>query len=243
MAPECILVTGASSGIGEAIARRLSASHRLILHGRDLGRLEALRAALPRPEEHLLWPALFGDGADPAESLRLVLENTNVMVSGLIHAAGVFQVQAITNAPYVSAREIFAVNVFSATSVLRLLLKKKNRDSLRSVVFVSSIASRYGAKGFSLYAATKGALDSLTRSLAAELAPKIRVNSILPGGLRTMGTRHLYETQPEEVLNKGYLLGPGTTDDIAQMAEYLVGDGGRWITGQQFVVDGGKTAH
>ncbi len=150
----------------------------------------------------------------------------------------------VTGADYAAASRIFAVNFFSATAVVRLLLKKSvNHDSLRSVVFISSIASRYGAKGYSLYAATKGALDALTRSLAAELAPKVRVNSILPGGLRTRGTGFLYESQAEDVLNKGYLLGPGSPDDIAGMAEYLMGEGGRWITGQQFVIDGGKTAH
>jgi NAD(P)-dependent dehydrogenase (short-subunit alcohol dehydrogenase family) len=241
---EFILVTGASSGIGEGIARRLGKSRRLILQGRDAGRLDSVRNGFPNPAEHLLWSAELERGAEAAESLRVLLETAGGVVTSFIHAAGAFRILAITRADYVAASRIFAVNFFSATALLRLLLKRSaNHDSLRSVVFISSIASRYGAKGYSLYAATKGALDSLTRSLAAELAPKVRVNSILPGGLRTMGTNFLYESQSEEVINKGYLLGPGSPDDIARMAEFLIGDGSRWITGQQFVIDGGKTAH
>ncbi len=240
---EFVLVTGASSGIGEAIARRLGTRRRLILQGRDAGRLEGVRNELPNPAEHLLWTAELERG-DAAEGLRGLLEGAGGVVTGFIHAAGEFRILPVTGADYAAASRIFAVNFFSATAVVRLLLKKSvNHDSLRSVVFISSIASRYGAKGYSLYAATKGALDALTRSLAAELAPKVRVNSILPGGLRTRGTGFLYESQAEDVLNKGYLLGPGSPDDIAGMAEYLMGEGGRWITGQQFVIDGGKTAH
>jgi NAD(P)-dependent dehydrogenase (short-subunit alcohol dehydrogenase family) len=244
MHSEYVLVTGASSGIGEAIARRLGTSRRLILHGRDTGRLENVRNALSNPAEHLLWAAELEGGSEAADGLRIFLESARGVVTDFIHAAGEFRVLPVTSTDYMAASRIFAVNFFSATALLRLLLKKSaNHDSLRSVVFISSIASRYGAKGFSLYAATKGALDSLTRSLAAELAPRVRVNSILPGGLRTLGTSFLYESQPQEIMNKGYLLGPGIPDDIARMAEYLIGDGGRWITGQQFVVDGGKTAH
>lgn len=139
---------------------------------------------------------------------------------------------------------MFQVNYFSATAIIRVLLKKTaNRGALRAAVFVSSIASRFGVRGYSTYAATKGALDSLSRSLAAELGPSVRVNSILPGGIQTRGTQFLYDSGEGAKLTEGYLLGPGCTDDIAGMCEYLISDRARWITGQQFVIDGGKTAH
>ena len=244
MSSEFVLVTGSSSGIGEAIARRLGTTQPLILHGRDTGRIECVRSALPRPAEHLPWTADLATVEEAAEGLRSLLANAGGVVTGFVHAAGEFMIRPVTNVDYASVSHIFAVNYFSATALLRVLLKRSvNRDALRSVIFMSSVASRYGAKGYSLYAASKGALDSLTRSLATELAPKVRVNSILPGGLKTRGTAFLYEAQPEDILNKGYLLGPGSPDDIARMAEYLMGDAGRWITGQQFVIDGGKTAH
>ena len=69
---------------------------------------------------------------------------------------------------------------FSATAIVRPLCKKGiNLGALRAIVFVSNIASRFGMRGFSTYAATKGALDSLARSLAVEFAPAVRVNSVL----------------------------------------------------------------
>ncbi|MGB0065618.1 MAG: SDR family oxidoreductase, partial [Terracidiphilus sp.] len=132
-----------------------------------------------------------------------------------------------------SVLRAFEINYFSAAAILRILCKKAiNHGALRSIVFVSNIASRFGMRGFGICAATMGALDSLARSLAVEFAPAVRVNSVLAGN---------YLCPAEE--QAGYLLGPGEPQDIAGICEYLLSDDTRWITGQQFVVDGGKTAH
>jgi NAD(P)-dependent dehydrogenase (short-subunit alcohol dehydrogenase family) len=241
---EYTLVTGASSGIGEAVARRISHAGRVILHGRDVERLQALRLELQNRDDHLIWRQDFAENAEIGEGLGGVLSSSAAVVSGFIHCAGEFQLRPVTAADPASVLRTFQVNYFSATAIVRVLLKKAvNRGALRAVVFVSSIASRFGAKGYSTYAATKGALDSLSRSLAAELGPTVRVNSILPGGIQTPGTQFLYEAGGVAKLAEGYLLGPGSADDIAAMAEYLISERARWITGQQFVVDGGKTAH
>jgi NAD(P)-dependent dehydrogenase (short-subunit alcohol dehydrogenase family) len=241
---EYTLVTGASSGIGEAVARRIAPAGRVILHGRDLERSQALRLGLTNPDAHLVWRQDLAGNAETAESLSGLLSGSAAVVTGFIHCAGEFRLLPVTAADPASVLRTFQVNYFSATAMIRVLLKKAvNRGALRAVVFVSSIASRFGARGYSTYAATKGALDSLSRSLAAELGPSVRVNSILPGGIQTRGTQFLYDAGGEAKLTEGYLLGPGSTDDIAGMAEYLISDRARWITGQQFVVDGGKTAH
>jgi NAD(P)-dependent dehydrogenase (short-subunit alcohol dehydrogenase family) len=238
------LVTGASSGIGEAVARRMACSGPLILHGRDPDRLEAVRLSLPRPETHRIWCQDFADGPSTVESLAQMLAELAVPVSAFIHCAAELHVAPVTGTDSAGVLRAFQVNYFSATAILRLLLKKAiNLGSLRTVVFVSSISSSFGSRGSSVYAATKGALDSLARSLATELAPVVRVNSILPGAIQTPGTQFLYASQGTEKLAEGYLLGQGCTSDIAAMAEFLVSDRSRWITGQQFVVDGGKTAH
>lgn len=240
---EYTLVTGASSGIGAAVVRRLAIAGRVILQGRDLARLQTLRLELPDPETHLLWRQDFG-ATDTAESLSDLLARSSGVITGFIHCAGEFRLCSVTAADPTVVHRAFQVNYFSATAIIRVLLKKTiNRGALRSVVFVSSIASRFGARGYGPYAATKGALDSLSRSLAAELAPAVRVNSILPGGIQTPGTQFLYEAEGGARLAEGYLLGPGSTDDLAGMAEFLMSERARWITGQQFVVDGGKTAH
>lgn len=240
---EYTLVTGASSGIGEAVARRIGPVGPVILHGRDSERLQTMRLGLPNPEAHLIWRQELADD-ETAESLTGLLSRSAGVVTGFIHCAGEFRLLPVTAADPASVLRTFQVNYFSATAIIRVLLKKAvNRGALRAVVFISSIASRFGARGYSTYAATKGALDSLSRSLAAELGPTVRVNSILPGGIQTRGTQFLYEAGGGAKLTEGYLLGPGGTDDIAGMAEYLISDHARWITGQQFVIDGGKTAH
>ena len=80
------------------------------------------------------------------------------------------------------------------------------------------------------------------RCLALELAPGVRVNSVLPGGIRTPMTEHLYkDTEMIERMNTTYPLGEGSVKDICGAVQFLLSDEARWITGQQLTVDGGRT--
>jgi NAD(P)-dependent dehydrogenase (short-subunit alcohol dehydrogenase family) len=129
--------------------------------------------------------------------------------------------------------------------ILRLLIRRKlNGKHLRRVVFISSTASRFGARGFGLYCASKGALDAFMRAMAVELAPDVRVNSVLPGTVKTAMTEAMLQ-DPELLarMQSEYPLGLGEPDDIGDAVEYLLSDKARWITGQQLVVDGGRTVN
>ena len=96
------------------------------------------------------------------------------------------KVMRMKNVDYQNALQIFNVNYFSAVEIISLLLKKNvNQRCLKNIIFISSILGKFGAKGHNLYSSTKAALDGLMKSLSVELAPEIRVNSILPGGVRT----------------------------------------------------------
>ena len=120
--------------------------------------------------------------------------------------------------------------------------KKLNNTKLNNIIIVSAILARYGAKGHQIYSASKAALDGLMRSLAVELAPRIKVNSILPGGVKTPLTIKTFEDP--DILRKAileYPLGLGTTSDISNVVQFLISDSSRWITGQEIVVDGGRT--
>lgn len=226
------LVTGAISEIGEAVARRIAPVRRTILQGQEPEQLNALRLSLPRCESHLIWPQDLHSNAEIVESLRLLLAQSRADVSGFVHCAEEVHPPCLATDPGCVLRA-FEINYFSATAIIRLLCKKAvNHGALRTIVFVSNIASRFGVREFSTYAATKGALDSLARSLAVEFAPAVRVNSVLAGN----------RLLPAEN-QAGYLLGPGEPQDIAAICEYLLSEDARRITGQQFVVDGGKTAH
>ena len=142
------------------------------------------------------------------------------------------------------AMNMMNVNFFAAVEISRVLVSQRcNGQSLSNLVFVSSIASQFGSKGHSLYSASKGALDALMRSLAIELAPRVRVNSVLPGAISTPMTASTFANQElADRLKQQYPLGLGTADDVAALIEFLISDAARWITGQQFVVDGGRTA-
>jgi NAD(P)-dependent dehydrogenase (short-subunit alcohol dehydrogenase family) len=247
MIPEspCTLVTGASSGIGRAIAERLARSRRLILHGRDNARLVEARAACARPESHLLWTHDFRNVAQVAASLTGLLAGQGMVVDGFVHCAGAVYVLPARSAGPEAVLESLNVNYVAAQQIIATLLKKRvNPGQLRSVVVISSIWSQFGARGHSLYCASKAALDGMVRALAVELAPDVRVNSVLPGAVRTpMAEAALADPVIVERLRQDYPLGVGQPTDIAAAVAFLMSEDARWITGQQFVVDGGRTVN
>ncbi len=239
------LVTGASSGIGRALAIRLSGPRRLILHGRNQQRLNETLASCLNKDQHLIWPCELLEIGAIAQSLSALLAKHAVAVECFIHSAGLLKILPIRSVTYEALSEVMNVNFFSAVEIISLLVKKKlNGEDLKDVLFLSSIASKFGAPGFSMYSASKGALDSLMRSLAVELAPRIRVNAILAGGVKTPMVDDLFsDTEVLERFARDYPLGMGEQDDIVSAAEFLLSPGSRWITGQALVVDGGRTVN
>ena len=237
------LITGASSGIGRAIALRLACERNVILHGRDAGRLEATGAQCPEASKRLVWRFDLADPAGVESSLIGLLKANEAVVDTFIHSAGMLTLLPLRSMTSAQMSELMNVNFLSAAQIVGALVKKANNDKqLRNVVFVSSTASKYGAKAFSIYSASKGALDSMMRSLAVELAPQVRVNSVLPGGIGTrMTDRMLSEAELRERMERDYPLGLGRAEDVAGFVRFLVSDEARWITGQQFVIDGGRT--
>jgi NAD(P)-dependent dehydrogenase (short-subunit alcohol dehydrogenase family) len=240
-----LLLTGASSGIGREIAIQMSRSHRLILSGRDAVRLEETRQACCDPESHIIWPFDLSRVDELGVSLTLLLAEKKARVSAFVHCAAVLKILPLRSLSLEQIRDIFNINFFSAMELTTVLIKKKINDrQLRSVVFISSIASKFGARGFSAYSASKGALDALMKSLAVELAAEVRVNSVLPGGVRTRMTETIYEdAEMVAKLERDYPLGIGEATDIVNVVEFLISEKSRWITGQQIVVDGGRTVN
>ena len=138
---------------------------------------------------------------------------------------------------------IFNVNILSAMELIRPLLKKENEGSLKNIVLISSLASIRGEKGNAVYAASKGALNALTISLAKELAPKVRVNSISPGTVETPMTQDFLKTESGVAHLQTYPLGVGHPEDITNLTCFLLSDETRWITGQNIVIDGGRSTY
>lgn len=242
---EWVLVTGSSSGIGKHVAVELSRHYRLILHGRDHMRLEETRTQCHVPSQHVIWRCDLSSIETVTPSLQTMLAEAGVRIIGFVHCAATLKVLPLRAQSLSAYRDNLNVNFLSAVEITSTLTRKKFNDGkLKSVVFISSIASMHGAKGFGAYSASKGALDSFMRVMAIEFAPDIRFNSVLPGAIMTPMTSTMFEDpQLVEKFTREYPLGVGRPQDIFEVVDFLLSDRSRWITGQQFVVDGGRTAN
>lgn len=239
-----ILITGATSDIGFAIANNQAKNHNLILHGRDIKLLKKIESQIIIKKKIILWLYDLNNVDSICVDLNKFIENEMINVVGFIHVAATIKILPIKSFKLEYSSKIFNVNFFSAFEIIRALLVKSNRDYFKNIILISAYFSKFGNKGNSIYAATKGALDSLIKSLAVELAPKVRVNSILPGAIRTKMTKHLFEDENHIAdLQRKYLLGEGSAQDISNMVEFLLSNKASWITGQNIFVDGGASSH
>lgn len=240
---EYIIITGASSGMGREMAKRFSASYPVVLNGRDRERLEETRQQCQDPQNQLIWQYDLENVVDVEQALAVFLTEHQVRVVYFVHCAGYMKTYPLKMVSASLFQQTFNINVISGALIIKTLMNRKlNGDTLKSVVLISSNISNFGAKAFGVYGASKGAVDALMRSLAVELAPRVRLNSVLPGGVRTSMTEHMY--QDEELVKRmaaTYPLGLGEVNDIYEAVNFLLSDKARWITGQQCTVDGGRT--
>lgn len=238
------LITGATSGIGLDLAVRLSGQRNLILVGRNEARLDELINQTGGSNKVLkLVIDLDADRRQAASRLTELIQSEGLQIEALVHCAGTSKVMPLRQADTDSIDTIFNVNILSAMELIRPLLKKENKGSLKNIVLISSLASIRGEKGNAVYAASKGALNALTISLAKELAPKVRVNSISPGTVETPMTQDFLKTESGAAHLQTYPLGVGHPEDITNLACFLLSDEARWITGQNIVIDGGRSTY
>lgn len=241
-----VFVTGASSGIGRAVASALSKDYRLVLAGRNLERLEETRRLCANSEEHIFWAYDLAEVKGIAQSLSELIKERDLKICGFVHSAGIEKTMTLARLTLEDIYSLMNVNFFSAVEILKLLVTKKiNSKNLKSVVFISSTASIRGLRGNSIYSASKGALDSFARVMAMELAPNVRVNTVNPGLVETPLISRFEQNQElkENPLVADYPLKRlGKPEDVACMVEYLMSEKASWITGQSIFVDGGITS-
>lgn len=237
------LLTGATSGIGSSIALSLSSGYNLLLVGRDKNKLEELITNCDNLNSHKILVADFSQLNGFRDIFKNFLITEGIEVDNVIHCAGMMKVLNMKSVNMLQTNHIFNVNLFSILEIISVLVNKRyNNTSLKNILFVSSILARYGSTGHSLYSSSKAALDGLMRSLAVELAPKVRVNSILPGAIKTKMSEELLSNETIlEKLSNDYILGIGVPENISTVVKFLISNESSWITGQEIIVDGGRT--
>ncbi|HEX2944864.1 MAG TPA: SDR family oxidoreductase [Clostridia bacterium] len=242
-----VMVTGASSGIGREIAIFLSKlGANVIMVARNEERLKETYNEL-EPGYHSYYLMDFNN-PDTIESMMDNVCANGLKLNGLVHSAGISQTMPLQYLKLSDLGSIMSVNFFSFVELAKHFSKRKNNNNGGSIVAISSISSRVGARGLTAYCASKGALESAIRSMALDLAPKkIRINSVAPA---MIGTK-IYDGLKEIVNNKDFeaelmkrqVLGIGKPADVAHAAAFLLSDASGFITGTSMIVDGGYTAH
>jgi NAD(P)-dependent dehydrogenase (short-subunit alcohol dehydrogenase family) len=234
------LVTGASRGIGAAIARSLDrAGARIALVARGAEALDAVAAELQNEPV-----VLAADLSDPAVPQRLIADAQAQLgdVDILVNNAAVAARLPTAELDAALIDELHAVNVRAPLLLIAALVPRMTERGSGVVINISSVSAIVGTPRRAAYAATKGALDAATRSLAMELGPHgIRVNSVAPGVVDTeMWARNkAIPGVVEQIEAMTPLRRWSTPDDVAEVVTFLAGDGARFITGETLCVDGG----
>lgn len=224
------LVVGGSSGIGLEVVKSLTEKgHEVIAVSRSLGELEKLVNV-----KHIVF--------DVCSDSEFVFHEDSI--DGMVYCPGSINLKPFHRVKPEEFVRDFDINVLGAIRVLQCVLPALQESDQASVVFFSTVAVQQGMGFHSSVAASKGAIEGLTRSLAAEFAPKIRVNCIAPSVTDTpLAERLLSSPERREAAAKRHpLLRIGSPRDMANSVLFLLAEESAWITGQVLAVDGGLSS-
>lgn len=240
LAGRAALVTGASRGIGAAIARALDAAGaRVLLAARAADTLAEVAAGLQHDPVTLAVD--LADPESPADLARRALVATDGRLDILVNNAAYARRVALAETDAALIDRVLAVNVRAPLLLIRDLEHALAASGHGSVVNITSVSGVLGTPRRAIYGASKAALDSITRSLAIDLGPRIRVNAIAPGVVDT----ELWAKNKEipEAVAATTAITPlrrwATPEDIADVVTWLAGDASRFVTGETISADGG----
>ena len=232
-----LLLTGANGGIGREVARIFAgAGANLVLADRDLAPLEDFAATLSGTGAHL---CLALDAANPTSAEALVTQAVAAFgpLDHVVPSAGIYLAEPFAEMSDDQWRRTLSINL---DGVFYLLSRAQHHLAAgSSIVNLTSLAGHRGAFTNAHYAASKGALTALTRSLARELGPKTRVNAVAPGIIETPMTQELLKTRAESSVAQTPLGRLGKPAEVASTIAFLCSDAASFITGETIHVNGG----
>ncbi len=225
------LVIGGSSGIGKALVETLAAQNEQVF-------------------------ATFNENATIGEAVNVNFQALNVMdetldlsflpdqLDGLVYCPGSINLKPFARIKPKAFVQDFELQVVGAIKVIQAVLPRLKTSESASIVLFSTVAVQHGFNFHSQVSTSKGALEGLTRALAAEFAPKIRVNCIAPSLTDTPLASKLLSTDEKKAANaqRHPLKKIGQAEDLAQMAAFLLSDKAGWVSGQVIAVDGGMSS-
>ncbi|MCM6775574.1 SDR family oxidoreductase [Nocardia sp. CDC159] len=237
------LVSGASRGIGRAIAAELLArGANVVITARKPEPLEATAAelrALGHPGKIVAVAGNSGDEAARAEQVGAVVAEFGSL-DILINNTGINPVYgALVDADLDAVRKIFDVNVVAALGYVQQAYRAWMGEHGGAIVNVASVAGLRSTGVIAAYGASKAALIRLTEELAWQLGPKIRVNAVAPGVVKTRFADALFSADEDAAAAAYPMKRLGSPEDVAGLVGYLVSDAASWITGEVVRVDGG----
>ena len=234
-----ILITGASSGLGKQCAITVSQmGGTVFITGRNSTRLQDTYSKLTGPGHRM-----FSADLTVQKEIGALVDHLPAL-NGVVYSTGISD---LAPARFVQQAEIdktFSIS-YNASVLLtsELLAKKKLVKNACSLVFISTISTKYPFVGGSMYISAKAALESYARVLALELAPKgIRSNSLSPAFVKTpmlTDTAEKYSDEAVRKLEAQQLLGLGEPEDVANTVVFFLSDASRWITASNLIVGGG----
>ena len=241
-----VVVTGGSRGIGLAISRRLAAAgyHVIAVARRESDELrDAIRDAVKQGAGGLHFNAFDLSEIDAIPAFVKALRDQFGAIYGLVNNAGIGTEGLLATMHNTEIEALVRLNITSPMVLTKYVVRQMMADGAGRIINMSSIIATTGYNGLSVYGASKAAASGFTRSLAREVGKLgITVNAVAPGFVDTELTRGLSDDQRKRIAGRSALRRLPETDDVARMVEYLLGDGGRNITGSVLTIDAGNTA-